>query len=141
LERTVTRFANILETVGNTPVAITGAKGVRIDELFVSPPQSIGPTPKAPASGALNAAAIAAAAPQPTKVRKSLRRKCSSRPMREAVPEPSWVKAASNPTEAPTPAERTVSAVRRTLSLNDMRPPCSALASTGSTSVPRLRAI
>ncbi len=43
------------------------------------------------AKGALKAAEIAAAAPQPTSTRKSWRRKRRYWPMREARPEPAWV--------------------------------------------------
>ena len=43
------------------------------------------------ASGAPNAPAIPAAAPQPTRMRKSPRRKRNALPMRDAMPLASWV--------------------------------------------------
>src|SRR6185437_7238045 len=76
---------------------------------------------------------MAAAAPQPTTVRRSPRRKRSHCPMRDDKPAPSCVKPASMPTEAPKPEEIAVSKVSPMLSVNDILPPKRALASMAST--------
>src|SRR5690348_12016380 len=67
----------------------------------------------------------------------SSRRKFIHTPAREAMPEAIWVYPASSPTEAPNPFDTKVWRESSTLSLNDMRPPCRALASIGSTTSPR----
>ncbi len=51
----------------------------------------------------------------------------------EAMAEPIWVYAASNPIEAPTPLEMMVCSTTTRLPVSDMRPPNSAFASIGST--------
>ncbi len=74
------------------------------------------------------------AAPQPTRMRKSARRNRNAMPNREAMPPANCVYPASRPTEAPTPLDHTVCAATMMLPISDMRPPCSAFASMGSTS-------
>ncbi len=76
---------------------------------------------------------MAAAAPQPTIRRMSVRRRLKYRPSSDAAPAPIWVYPASSPTEAPQPFEIKVWPPTTTLSRIDSRPPRSALASTGST--------
>ena len=75
----------------------------------------------------------AAAAPQPTSNRRSLRLTRNAWPTFEAMAEPIWVYAASSPIDAPTPFEMMVCNTTTRLPLNDMRPPNSAFASIGST--------
>ena len=81
----------------------------------------------------MKAPEIAAAAPHPTSRRMSLRLTRNACPAREARAEPIWVYAASSPIEAPTPLEMMVCNTTTRLPVNDIRPPNSAFASTGST--------
>ena len=74
--------------------------------------------------GAPKAAAIAPAAPAPTRMRTSLRRRRITRPSCEPLPAPIWVYDASSPTEAPQPLESRVWVSTIRLSRIDMRPPC-----------------
>jgi hypothetical protein len=80
----------------------------------------------------LNAAAIAAAVPHPTSSRRSPRRSRKLRPTREAKAPPTWVYAASSPTEAPKPFDIRVCSTTIQPSVSDIRPPYSAFASIGS---------
>ena len=95
-----------------------------------------------PAMGALKAAAMAAAAPQPTRVRMAVRFTLQRRPIQLAAAAPSWVTPASSPTEAPRPTAVTVRKAMISPSQSGRLPPCSALASiTSSGSIGRQRRI
>lgn len=63
-----------------------------------------------PAKGALNAAEIPAAAPQPTRVRSRFGEACSHRPMRDPAAAPRTTTGPSAPTEPPVPM--TIAAAR-----------------------------
>ena len=76
-----------------------------------------------PVMGALKAAEIPAAAPQPTSVRKRLGEALSQRPIRDAAAAPSTTTGPSAPTEPPVPITIAAAAVLKSTGANGMTPP------------------